>query len=49
MQGTEAFPSRACKGSVSTMMGAITRWQELSRGKSGELHAILRQADADRH
>ena len=48
MQETEAFLSRACKGSVSLMMSAITKKQELSREEIDELYAILRQADADR-
>lgn len=48
MQETEAFLSRACKGSVSMMMSAITKKQELSREEIDELYAILRQADADR-
>ena len=48
MQETEAFLSRACKGSVSMMMSAITKKQELSREEIDELYAILRQADAGR-
>lgn len=48
MRETEAFLSRACKGSVSMMMSAITKKQELSREEIDELYAILRQADADR-
>ncbi len=45
---TDAFLSRACKGSVSMMMSAITKKQELSREEIDELYAILRQADVDR-
>ena len=48
MQETEAFLSRACKGSVGMMMSAITKKQELSKEEIDELYAILRQADADR-
>ena len=48
MQETEAFLSRACKGSVSMMMSAITKKQELSKEEIEELYAILRKADADR-
>ncbi|WOO35268.1 BlaI/MecI/CopY family transcriptional regulator [Anaerocolumna sp. AGMB13020] len=47
MQETEAFLSRACKGSVSMMMSAITKKQELSRKELDELYEILRQVDAN--
>ena len=46
-QETEAFLSRTCKGSVSMMMSAITKKQELSKEEIDELYAILRKADAD--
>ncbi len=48
MRETEAFLSRICKGSVSMMMSAITKKQELSKDEINELYAILRQADEDR-
>jgi hypothetical protein len=46
MQETEAFLSRACKGSVSMMMSAITKTGVVKR-EIDKLYAILRQADAD--
>lgn len=47
MQEAKAFFSRACKGSVSMMMSAITEKQELLREEIDKLYAILRQADAN--
>ena len=42
---TEDFLHRVYHGSVSMMMSAITRKQELSRQEIDELYAILRQAE----
>ena len=44
-QETEDFLDRVYKGSVSLMMSAITKKQELSREEIDELYAILREAE----
>ncbi len=46
MQEAGAFLSRICKGSVSMMMSAVTKKQDLSKEEIRELYAILHQADA---
>ena len=45
LRETEDFISRVYKGSVSMLMSAITRKQELSRQEIDELYDILRQAE----
>lgn len=45
---TGNFLERVYKGSVSMMMSAITKKQELSREEIDELYAILRQAEEGR-
>ena len=42
---TDDFLSRVYKGSVSMMMSAITRKQDLSQTEIDELYAILRRAE----
>ncbi len=46
MQEAGAFLRRICKGSVSMMMSAITKKQNLSEEEIRELYAILEEADA---
>jgi BlaI family penicillinase repressor len=43
---TDDFINRVYKGSVSLMMSAITKKQELSKEEIEELYAILREAEA---
>lgn len=45
---TEDFLGRVWKGSVSMMVSAITRKQELSREEIDELYKILRKAEEER-
>ena len=45
LKETADFLSRVYKGSVSMLMSAITRGQELSRQEIDELYDILRQAE----
>ncbi len=45
LQETDDFLSRVYKGSVSMMMSAITRKQDLTQAEIDELYAILRQAE----
>ncbi len=45
MQETGEFLRRVYKGSVSMMLSAMTRKQELSREEIDELREILRQAE----
>ena len=47
-QETGNFLNRLYKGSVSMMMSAITRKQELTKEEIDELYAILRQAEEGR-
>jgi len=42
---TDDFLSRVYRGSVSMMMSAITKKQELSKEEISELYAILREAE----
>jgi BlaI family penicillinase repressor len=42
---TDDFISRVYKGSVSLMMSAVTKRQELSKEEIEELYAILRAAE----
>lgn len=42
---TDDFINRVYKGSVSMMMSAITRKQELTKEEIEALHAILREAE----
>lgn len=44
-QETDSFLKRAYNGSVSMMVSAMTKKQELSREEIEELYAILRQAE----
>lgn len=45
MQETESFIDRVYQGSVSMLMSAITRKQQLSKDEIDELYAILQQAE----
>lgn len=45
MQETENFLDRVYQGSVSMLMSAITRKQQLSKEEIDELYAILQQAE----
>lgn len=45
VQEASAFLNRICKGSVSMMMSAVTKKQDLSEEEIRELYAILRKAD----
>ena len=45
IQETESFLDRVYQGSVSMLMSAITRKQQLSKAEIDELYAILRQAE----
>ena len=45
LRETEDFISRVYKGSVSMLMSAITRKQDLSRQEIDELYDILRQSE----
>lgn len=45
LRETEDFFGRVYKGSVSMMMSAITKKQELSKEEIDELYAILRRAE----
>lgn len=45
MQETESFLDRVYQGSVSMLMSAITRKQQLSKEEIDELYAILQQAE----
>ncbi|NLO49039.1 MAG: BlaI/MecI/CopY family transcriptional regulator [Clostridiales bacterium] len=42
---TDDFLNRVYKGSVSLMMSAITKKQELTKDEIAELYAILREAE----
>lgn len=42
---TDDFLNRVYKGSVSMMMSALTKKQELSKSEIDELYAILREAE----
>ncbi len=44
---TQGFLDRVYKGSVSTMVSAITRKQGLSKSEIEELYAILKAAEED--
>ena len=46
IQEAGAFLNRICKGSVSMMMNAVTKKQDLSKEEIRELYAILHKADA---
>lgn len=46
MRETDDFLNRVYKGSVSMMMSAITKKQELTKEEIEELYAILREAEA---
>ena len=45
MQETEGFLDRVYKGSVSLMMSAVTKKQQLSKEEIDELYEILRRAE----
>lgn len=45
MRETDDFLNRVYKGSVSMMMSAITKKQELTREEIDELYTILREAE----
>lgn len=42
---TDSFLSRVYRGSVSTLLSAVTRQQKLSRQELEELYDIIRQAE----
>lgn len=42
---TDSFLSRVYRGSVSTLLSAVTRQQKLSRQELDELYDIIRQAE----
>ena len=42
---TDSFLSRVYRGSVSTLLSAVTRQQKLSRQEIDELYDIIRQAE----
>ena len=42
---TDSFLSRVYRGSVSTLLSAVTRQQKLSRAEIEELYDIIRQAE----
>ena len=44
---TDDFLNRVYKGSISLMMSAITKKQELTKEEIEELYAILREAEAE--
>ncbi len=48
VQETHSFIDRVYKGSVSMMLSAMTKKQELSREEIDELYEILRQAEEGR-
>lgn len=45
LEETDSFLRRAYKGSVSMLVSALTRHQDLSREEIDELYEILRQAE----
>ncbi len=45
---TDDFLNRVYKGSVSLMMSAITKKQELTKEEIAELYAILREAEEEK-
>ena len=47
MQETHSFIDRVYKGSVSMMLSALTKKQELSKEEINELYEILRKAEED--
>lgn len=47
MKETDDFLNRVYKGSVSLMMSAITKKQELSKSEIDALYAILREAEKE--
>lgn len=49
LQETEGFLDRVYKGSISLMMSAMTRKQQLSQEEIDELYAILREAEGEKH
>jgi BlaI family penicillinase repressor len=48
MQETEGFLDRVYKGSVSLMMSAVTKKQQLSKEEIDELYEILRRAEEEK-
>ena len=48
MQETHSFIDRVYKGSVSMMLSALTKKQELSKEEIDELYEILRKAEEGR-
>ena len=47
LQETDDFLKRVYKGSVSLMLSALTKQQELSKEEISELYEILRQAEKE--
>ena len=48
LQETEGFLDRVYKGSVSLMMSAMTKKQQLSKEEIDELYEILRRAEEEK-
>ncbi len=48
LQETEGFLDRVYKGSVSLMMSAVTKKQQLSKEEIDELYEILRRAEEEK-
>ncbi|MBQ4564099.1 MAG: BlaI/MecI/CopY family transcriptional regulator [Lachnospiraceae bacterium] len=48
LQETEGFLDRVYKGSISMMMSAMTKKQQLSKEEIEELYEILRQAEEEK-
>ena len=46
---TDSFLSRVYRGSVSTLLSAVTQQQKLSRQEIEELYDIIRQAEEVQH
>lgn len=49
LQETEGFLDRVYKGSISLMMNAMTKKQQLSKEEIEELYEILRRAEGERN
>lgn len=49
LRETDDFLSRVFHGSVSMMMNAVTKKQELTQEEIDELYAILRKAEEGKH
>lgn len=49
LRETEGFLDRVYKGSISLMMSAMTKKQQLSQEEIDELYAILREAEEEKN